>query len=116
MGQSNRADRQAGARKRAEMIMKVRCGLMTASQAAHELGVSRKTYYKWEQRGLASLLDGVSTKKAGRPEKAMARESPLERQLADTLRENELLKKKLILKDLVSDITVLPGADRTKKK
>ena len=32
---------------RAEMIMKVRCGLMTAAQAAARLGVSRKTYYKW---------------------------------------------------------------------
>ena len=89
--------------------MKVRCALMTASEAARELGVSRKTYYKWEQRGLSGLLDGVSTKRAGR--KAMARESPLEKQLADTLRENELLKKKL-----VSSIAVLPGADRAKKK
>lgn len=32
--------------------MKVRCGLMTARQAAKQLGVSSKTFYKWEQRGL----------------------------------------------------------------
>ena len=37
-------DRQT-ARLRAEVIMKVRCGLMTAQQAAEQLGVSRKTYY-----------------------------------------------------------------------
>lgn len=116
MAQSNRADRQAGARKRAEVIMKVRCGLMTASQAAQQLGVSRKTYYRWERRGLAGLLDGVSAKRAGRPEKTTSAESPLEKQLAETLRENQLLKQKLILKDLVSGIGVRSGKDRTKKK
>jgi hypothetical protein len=36
---------QQVARQRAEVIMKVRCGLMNASQAAARLGVSRKTYY-----------------------------------------------------------------------
>jgi excisionase family DNA binding protein len=46
------ATTQEKARLRAEVIMKVRCGLMTAQQAAEYLGVSRKTYYKWEQRGL----------------------------------------------------------------
>jgi len=32
---------------------------MTATEAAKQLGVSRKTYYKWEQRGLEALLDGL---------------------------------------------------------
>ena len=45
------------ARLRAELIMKVRCGLITARQAADQLGVSRKTFYKWEQRGLFALLE-----------------------------------------------------------
>jgi hypothetical protein len=44
---------QEKARLRAEVIMKVRCGLMTAQQAAEQLGVSRKTYYQWEERGLS---------------------------------------------------------------
>jgi hypothetical protein len=51
---------QEKARLRAEVIMKVRCGLMTAQQAACHLGVSRKTYYKWEERGLAGLLSSES--------------------------------------------------------
>ena len=38
---------QDQARLRAQLIMKVRCGLMTAAEAAKQLGVSRKTYYKW---------------------------------------------------------------------
>jgi DNA-binding XRE family transcriptional regulator len=37
---------QQTARLRAELIMKVRCGLLTPREAAEQLGVSRKTYYK----------------------------------------------------------------------
>ena len=48
MASSNPA---ADARKKAELIMKALCGLMTASQAAEALGVPRKTYYQWERRG-----------------------------------------------------------------
>jgi len=42
--------------KRAEVIMKVNCGLITATQAAKELNISRKTYYKWEKKGLSGIL------------------------------------------------------------
>ena len=54
-------------RLRAEMIMEVRCGLLTARQAADRLGVSRKTFYKWEARGLSALLDIVTDQPPGRP-------------------------------------------------
>lgn len=105
------------ARQRAELIMKVRCGLMTASQAAKKLGVSRKTYYKWEQRGLAALLGSVSDQKAGRPQMSeQTRESVLEKHLADVVRENELLRQKMALKDIAAGINVRSGSDRTKKK
>jgi transposase len=42
--------------QRTEMIVKVRAGLMTATAAAEALGVSRKTYYKWEKKGLQAML------------------------------------------------------------
>ena len=61
-------EQSQAARQRAEIIMKVRCGLLTATQAAQLLHVSRKTYYKWEQRGLAALLEGVQDQEGGRPE------------------------------------------------
>jgi transposase len=102
-------------RHRAEAIMKVRCGLMTATEAAAQLGVSRKTYYQWERRGLAALLDGLCDQRAGRPEKP-EQESALEKQLADSLRENELLRQQMALKDIVSQINLESGSDRTKKK
>ena len=68
MGRRKQKSPQEKARLRAQLIMKVRCGLMTASEAARQLGVSRKTYYKWEQRGLSALLDGLSDQTPGRPE------------------------------------------------
>ena len=55
------------ARQRAEMILKVRGGLITAQEAARALGISRKTYYKWEQRGLAAMLEGLYERSSGRP-------------------------------------------------
>ena len=106
---------QADALKRAEMIMKVRCGLMTASEAAKQLGISRKTYYKWEQRGLAALLEGVGDQKAGRPKKP-ERESLLEKQLAQSQVEIEFLEQKIALKKIAAEINMMSGSSRTKKK
>jgi transposase len=57
----------AQARRRAELILKVRAGQMTASEAAKRLGVSRKTYYKWEQRALEGMLEGLCERNSGRP-------------------------------------------------
>lgn len=107
--------KQTSTRKRAEMIMKVRCGLITASEAAAQLGVSRKTYYKWEQRGLAALLEGVDDQKGGRPKKP-ERESDLERQLAHSRAEIESLRQRLILRDIAAKMKMESGSTRTKKK
>ena len=97
--------------------MKVRCGLMSASEAAAELGVSRKTYYRWEQRGLAALLDGLSDQVPGRPEKPDTTvEQNLERQLDDLKRENQLLEQKMALKDLAAELNLRTETDRAKKK
>jgi transposase len=97
--------------------MKVRCGLMNASQAAAELGVSRKTYYKWEQRGLAALLDGLSDQDPGRPEKPDdTAEKVLGKQLAELRQENQLLEQKMVLKDLAAEFNLRSEKDRKKKK
>ena len=106
------------ARLRAETIMKVRCNLMTAAQAAARLGVSRKTYYKWEQRGLAALLDGLSDQRPGRPASLSDdRHQELEKQLAEATTRIDLLNHKLALKDILNDLKLpATGCDRAKKK
>ena len=55
------------AQLRASVIMRVQKGEITATEAARLLGVSRKTYYGWEKRGLSGLLSGVSEQEPGRP-------------------------------------------------
>lgn len=104
-------------RQRAEMIMKVRCGLMTASQAAEQLGISRKTYYKWEQRALSAMLAGLTDQPPGRPSHPVDREKQaLEKQLQQVQRDNELLKHKMELKDVLTELKLESGMVRVKKK
>jgi transposase len=55
------------ARRRAELIVQVRSGLLTATEAARQLGVSRKTYYQWEQRALSGMVEALQAKTGGRP-------------------------------------------------
>jgi transposase len=55
------------ARQRAELIIQVRSGRLTAKAAAQQLGVSRKTYYKWEQRALEGMVTALSERTNGRP-------------------------------------------------
>ncbi|MCH7229198.1 helix-turn-helix domain-containing protein [Haloferula sp. A504] len=57
------------ARLRAEMILRVRAGQITPSEAARQLGISRKTYYEWEQKGLEAMLAGLTDGRPGRPPK-----------------------------------------------
>ncbi len=51
----------------AELFLNVRNGELSAKKAASILGVSRKTYYKWEKRGLKGMLDGLAERQVGRP-------------------------------------------------
>ena len=57
----------AKARLRAELILKVRSGQMTATEAARTLGISRQQYYQWEQRALQALLSALEDQPTGRP-------------------------------------------------
>lgn len=59
---------QEQAKIRAEVILKVQTGQITAKEAAKLLGVSRKTYYEWEERGLKGMMDALSNRPPGRPQ------------------------------------------------
>jgi transposase len=55
------------ARQRAALIVQVQCGQITATEAAAQLGVSRKTYYQWERRALQALVSSQRELPGGRP-------------------------------------------------
>jgi len=61
------AHQQALARQRAQLIMQVRSGVLSAREAARQLGISRKTYYKWERRALAAMVEALGNRQLGRP-------------------------------------------------
>jgi transposase len=61
------AYQQALARRRAQLIVQVQSGLLSAQEAARQLGISRKTYYKWERRALAAMVEALSRRGHGRP-------------------------------------------------
>ncbi len=60
-------EQEALARRRAEVIVQVQSGLLTATEAARQLGVSRKTYYQWERRALGGMIEALQDKEGGRP-------------------------------------------------
>lgn len=108
---------QQAARLRAEVIMKVRCGLLTARAAASQLGVSRKTYYKWEERGLSALLSSLTDQASGRPCQPVDSEKQnLERQLEQAHRECAIWQHKMALQEVLTELKFKPGISRAEKK
>jgi transposase len=77
------------AQARALLIMQVQAGVITATAAARQLGISRKTYYQWEHRALSGMIAAVTQLPPGRPHKAIP---PKERQLEQQVQalQNEL--------------------------
>lgn len=57
----------AKARQLAALIMQVRTGQISATAAAQQLGISRKTYYQWERRALQGMMEGLEDRPTGRP-------------------------------------------------
>lgn len=84
------------AKRRAELIFQVQSGQKTATDAAKELGVSRKTYYEWENKALLSMMDALTNKPSGRPANIVDEEK--EALKTETI---ELKKELLIAKQTV---------------
>jgi len=55
------------ARERAAVILQVRSGKLTVTEGAERLGVSRKTYYEWEDRALKAMALALENHSPGRP-------------------------------------------------
>ena len=101
-----KAQQQALARQRAQLIMQVRSGRLSAQQAARQLGISRKTYYQWERRALAAMVEALSNRPAGRPPRPLDPEKEaLQRQTQElqarlaVLEQTEQIRQRLQLAD-----------------
>ena len=103
------------ARERAAIILQVRSGALTATEGAERLGISRKTYYEWEEKSLKAMTLALENHPAGRPPVPVDQEK-------ETLRERiRELEKKLDQAEKTIEVKELLGAyeefrDRGAKK
>jgi transposase len=91
------------ARERAMVILQVRSGALTAKEGAKLLGVSRKTYYEWEERSLKAMALALENRPAGRPSVPVDEEKEGLRERIQALEKKLYLAEKTIeVKELLS--------------
>ncbi len=92
------------ARERTLVILQVRSGVLTAQEGAKLLGVSRKTYYEWEEKSLKAMAQALENRPSGRPPASIDLEK-------EALRERiQELEKKLDLAEKTIEVKELLGA------
>ena len=92
------------ARERATVILQVRSGALTAKEGAKRLGISRKTYYEWEEKSLRAMALALENRPAGRPPVPL---DPEKESLRERVRD---LEKKLDLAEKTIEVKELLGA------
>lgn len=55
------------ARHKVQIILQVRSGQLSAAAGAKLLGLSRKSYYRWERRALKAMIESLRSRPPGRP-------------------------------------------------
>ena len=88
-----KAGQEELSRQRAQAIIEVRSGKITATEGARRLGISRKTYYQWESRGLEGMMEALEKSSSGRPEKEADPEKDALRKKVHQMEQELLLEK-----------------------
>ena len=105
------------ARERASIILQVRSGALTATEGAEQLGISRKTYYEWEDRALKAMALALENHSPGRPTVPLDPEKEeLQRKVLDLEKKLYLAEKKVEVKDLLSAYNLHEAKKNQKKK
>ncbi len=90
------------ARERALVILQVRSGAITAMEGAKLLGVSRKTYYEWEEKSLKAMAQALENHAAGRPSAFIDPEKEtLRAQVRELEKELNLAKQTVKVKEML---------------
>jgi len=98
------------------LIMRVQTDQLTASEAARQMGVSRKSFYQRAQRGLAGMSTALAPRPAGRPGKARdAEKEALLEQMEQLQREKLELQRILRVRELLQKARVEDGQGIKKK-
>ena len=103
------------ARERALVILQVRSGVLKAKEGAKRLGVSRKTYYEWEEKSLKAMALALENHPAGRPSVPVDEEKETLRERIQELEKKlDLAEKTLEVKQLLAEFDTF--RDRGSKK
>ncbi len=90
------------ARERAMVILQVRSGALTAKEGAKRLGISRKTYYEWEEKSLKAMALALENRSPGRPPVPLDPEKEsLREKVQDLEKKLELARKTIEVKELL---------------
>jgi transposase len=96
---------EASARQRALLILQVQAGQISATEAARQLGLSRKSYYQWQKRALAALLQASEQQPPGRPPKEADPETErLRRQVTALQQQVSELEQVMELRQVVQQL------------
>lgn len=91
------------ARERAAIILQVRSGALTVTEGAERLGISRKTYYEWEDRALKAMAQALENHSPGRPLIPVdAEKEELQGRVQELEKKLYLAEKTIEVKDLLS--------------
>ena len=105
------------ARERVSIILQVRSGTLTATEGAERLGISRKTYYEWEDRALRAMAQALENHAPGRPSVLLdAEKEELQRKVRDLEKKLDLAEKTIEVKDLLSAYEVFQAGGTKKNK
>ena len=105
------------ARERAAIILQVRSGALTATEGAERLGVSRKTYYEWEDRALQAMALALENQAPGRPSVLPdAEKEELQSKVRDLEKRLYLAEKTIEVRDLLSAFDLHEGKKNKTKQ
>jgi transposase len=105
------------ARERASVILQVRSGAIPVKEGAERLGISRKTYYEWEDRALQAMALALENHSAGRPSVPPdAEKEELQRKVQDLEKRLYLAEKTIEVKDVLSAFDLHEAKKNQKKK
>ena len=100
---------------RQRVILDVLAGRLTVTQAAVELGVSRKTFYEWQTRALAAMRAALRDRPGGRPPLPVdPQKEQLQATVANLEKERLVLEGRLRIQQAIRE--TLGAAPALKKK
>lgn len=104
------------AQQRMQVILAHLAGQMNATEAALNLGISRKTFYEWLDRARAGMLAALADRPTGRPAQPVdPQQVALQAELERLAKERSVLEGRLRIQEAIREVLNLP-ADASKKK